>query len=803
MILLAWLSGCATDPGPGAVFRDEVVPALERSCASGSCHGVAPGSAESGEIVNWGLLHFPIDEAGTITDLTWTYQATKRAINTSEDPAFSSLLRKPLSTTFGGTPHYGGENYASTDVGDYQVIYDWIAMETGGGEDPEPLSDLEQLFADTVQPALQGVSCGNGNCHGSSSGVPFHLDGGVAGEVPIAGTRANYKASRKMLSLEGAPEQSRLLRKSLPLHEGGIVHKGGNDAFFDGLDDPRAQAMMDWACAEQAALLGTECGAGPQVSGFVFVRGEVGPRDVFDLDVYAPGTDIWLARAAWPDLEVTETVDLTGALHGGEGDVRDPAVDPAGERMLFSMRLGPDEGHAIYVMELASGEATQLTEPGGAMAGGGLWTDRDPTWGPDGHVWFVSTREGVIADDGERLDAELYELDPATGELSQRSWTPHIERRPIFLTMGKVAGEIAFTVLRDAVPGQAHAHPFRFPPDMHLEYHQHFGTTPDQNLHHDLRETADGRYLIIQGDLGTAWEGGSLAIIDRNFGPEINHLSTSQDPSLPFYAPPCLMVDPDAATIYGPGTLYRDPAGLPDGRALVATAPDVDLLDPAADVELGITVVTLSDSPDGSGPRLVGATRLLDEPGVDEFDPEPVAILRPAPVADGLAWDPSSATGIFYHQGMPMIDAILSNLSPSGSKTIPDDFRWARIIEALPMSAAQCAAMLPLESVLCVSAPRRTSHTTASNCRAAIACINGVRPPPSRQSMLASESLSPARKSKARMAPRPAARCIGSMPKNLSENISRGSCRSVVTSSLSAATCAGVCASAGLGLSRP
>ncbi len=691
LVLALLVTGCGGALSPRAVFEAEVIPVLERSCAASTCHGVLASAEANGGVFDWNTFLFHVDEEYRIVDLGQAYEASLRASNTKEDPSFSTLLRKPLAQTYGGTPHYGGENFLSPRSEDYLAVYDWLVQESGGGEQAEPLNEPEQLFADVVQPLLFGMGCASSNCHGLGAAIPFRLDPGIGGEVSIEGTRTNYGSVTKMLSLDGEPALSRILRKALPLHDGGMTHKGGNSSFLLGRDDYRYESLLAWACEEQERRVGLICDAGPLLAGIVFVRGEVEASHPFDLDVYSPGTDIYLARVGDEGLEPTEILNLTGALHDGLGDARDPAIDASGTRMVFSMRLGEDVGHEIYEMDLGSGEVQALTADSGLLAGGGIATHRDPTWGPENHIWYVSTRAGVLADGGGLLDADLYEFNRDTQENLRRSWTPHIERKPFFLVGGAFGGEVAFSVLRDVIPGQARAHPFRFPPDLSAEYHQHFGITPIEDLFFDMREMTDGRDVVMVGNLESAWVGGNLGLVDRNFGPEMNSQSESQESGLPFYAPPYTNLDPDGATLASPGTLYRDPVGLPDGRILAATSPDVDLTDPTAEVDLGIVVLTLKERLDGRGATLVNTITLIDELGISDFDPEPVYVRRAPPSANDLHWDPSGSTGLLHHQGLPMIDALLDNLSPSGAKTPRNDIRYARLVEALPLTPAERA----------------------------------------------------------------------------------------------------------------
>ena len=674
--------GCARR-SPRAVFDDEIAPILEARCASSQCHGVRTGSAD-GDVVDWTRLFFSVDADGHLTDLDAAAASCRTLINTLEPAILSSLVRKPLPASHGGLPHGGGDNFSSPRDPAVEQILAWIDSEDQGGEDTPPLTGNEALFESTVQPALVSASCMNGNCHGVQSAVPFRLDSsGVDGHIARSATRHNYEASLTMLSLDGFGMQSRLLTKGLPLFDGGIVHRGGNTGFFTGRQDPRVAAIANWACAERQARLQLPCTPEQPIRGIVYVRGELAPEAPFDLDVFSPGTDIYYARVD-ATLTAVDQTNLTASLHSQPADVRDPAVDHTGRKLAFAMRESADSGHDLYEIDLETAGVRRLTDDAGPMATGGRRTHREPTYAPDGHIWFVSTRAGILADGGQLLDADLYELDPSTGAITQRTFTPHIERRPVFLVSGEEAGgEIAFTALRDAIAGQRRAHPFRFPPDLSTEYHQHFGITPPENLFTDLRELPDGRYTIVIGDLGNAWGLGRLGIIDRNFGPEIPSTATSSAPAMPAYESPLVRLDEQTSNRGLTMGAYRDPVALPDGRLLVAYATSaIDLGDLNAQPELRIELLTLSESPARRGPSISARNILIAEPGVDVWDPEPVYARQPARMGEP-AWDPSEATGSFVHNGLSIIEALLGNLPPSGQKVPRDDFAFVRLVEAV------------------------------------------------------------------------------------------------------------------------
>ena len=448
------LTACHNPESVRDHFDTAVLPVLEQRCGAAVCHGVAPGAEEAGDVIDWELLFWAVDGQGHILDPDEAYEAALRAINTVESPEFSTLLRKPLAVGFGGLPHYGRTAFAGPQDPAYVALRDWIAMEPVGGEDPVPLTEMERLFADTVQPALVEGTCFTASCHGTEAGAtPYRLTPGVLGELGIEATRHNYEESLRMLSLDGYPMQSRLLRKSLPLATFGVVHKGTNMDFYAGNTTDGVEAIRRWACAERRLRTGSNCAdeEDAPISAFVYVRGPLAPGRAFEVDSFVPGTDIYRVEVSGAEVEIASPRNLTGPLHEGPADVRDPAVSRDGTRMLFSMRTDAATGHHIYVMDLATGDAEQLTFDNGPLPGNGMATDRDPTWGSDGRIWFVSTRAGEVADGGELLDADIYSLEPG-GDVARWTWTPHVERKLTFFDIGPHGGELA--PARRSTPGR-------------------------------------------------------------------------------------------------------------------------------------------------------------------------------------------------------------------------------------------------------------------------------------------------------------------------------------------------------------
>lgn len=680
VLVAALVVACGEGGSPREEFRAHVVPVLEARCASPACHGVAPDAEARGEVIDWGQLHYRLDRSGRLVDLDAAYSTTKRAIDTTE-PDASSLLRKPLGVEAGGVSHLGGKSFFGPSDPGYRAVREWVAGERGGGEDAEPLDELERRFEQEVQPVLIAGTCLTSTCHGPAAGsIPYQLDPGIGGRLPVSATRHNYDLTLRMVTLDGFPLLSRVVRKAQPLGAG-IPHKGLNFDFFQGEPGGGLEAIAGWICAEREARVGAGCAetSAPPVSGFVFVRGPVAPAHPYDVTTFAPGSDVWLARVTGASLAPAALENLTAVLHpDGPADVRDPAVSRDGKTLVFAMRTRADEGHHLWTLDLDRREARRLTAGNARLPGGALATDRDPSFGPGGSVWFVSTRAGVVDESGALVDADVYSLDPTTGHVRRWTHTPHVERRPVFYDLGDEAGgEVAFGALRATLPGRARAHVFRFPPSLSTEYHQHFGITPVETMVHDLRELPDGRYAGIAGSLETRWELGSLAIVDRNLGPEINARAASSSPALERYVPPMVLLEPSGG--------FRDPAPLADGRILVARQPDpFDPTDPAAPFAPRIELVALRERADGSGPSLETTTVLVEEPGVALTDPEPVAARAPVFVEEEPLPEEGARPALVRHQGMPMIDALLANLPPSGTKQPLGGIAWVRLVEHSP-----------------------------------------------------------------------------------------------------------------------
>ncbi|NUN50839.1 MAG: hypothetical protein HUU15_18690, partial [Candidatus Brocadiae bacterium] len=282
-------------------------------------------------------------------------------LDRSGPPLASALLRAPLAESLGGFVH--PEVFSSLEDPDFLELASWVALETRAR--PGPAARLEPgaetFFAEKVVPILERKTCFGSNCHGRLAFNDLKLDPGIPA-LPGRFTPALHRANRlamlgevtRLVHLSGDVGQSKQLKKSIPVEQGGIVHKGGN-TFLD-RTDPDAAVLMEWLERERneaAAAVGDRPG---EVSGIVFVRRpRATPERALEPLAWLPGGDLILRRGA------VET-NLTAAIHpDGPADVRAADVSYDGRRVAVALRLSENRPFNVWEIEIASGLARALT----------------------------------------------------------------------------------------------------------------------------------------------------------------------------------------------------------------------------------------------------------------------------------------------------------------------------------------------------------------------------------------------------------------------------------------------------------
>lgn len=431
---------------PRRLFDTQVVAVLDRHCSS--CHGVpldAYRTLESGADSR-ALLRWPVDGDGRISTDELRSEAYERCSTRGsgptdlvpidrESPALGSrLLIAPLSETYAGTSSIHPPNFASPEDPDFVTLRRWVEAEISA--DSTPSSGLttaaERFFADEVTLILARKTCFGANCHGSLAFNDLKLHSGVPaleGRFTAAMHRQNRLAMLgqsagqiRMVHLAGDVEQSRQILKNIPISQGGVLHKGGNEFFEKG--DPDYAVLVRWLELEAVeARRRADAPLGEQ-RGIVFVRR---PRDTpqryFEDGTFSPGSDLFWRHGA-------REVNLTAALHpGGPADIRAPDVSYDARRVVLAMRRGESEPFNIWELELETRVARQLTFSADPQV-----HFQDPQYVPDpddasgvrldavslvmvsnaSGEWATSAPEGILgeAEGGDRLritDVQLTE----------------------------------------------------------------------------------------------------------------------------------------------------------------------------------------------------------------------------------------------------------------------------------------------------------------------------------------------------------------------------------------------------------
>lgn len=684
---------CGSD-SPRSTFDSKIIPLLEGNCLSGNCHGVQAQSEANGEHINWDFFFIRIEEDGTVSNPDEAYATTLSRVNTLERAEFSTLLQKPLDATAGGDQHLGGTQFQNRDHKEYQVLRDWIVSESNGGEGHkyEDLSALQKQFTETVQPHFLPLQCMNQACHGrfapfSTFAQPMILDSKA--HFSVDSIKSNYKTARLHLDFGADVSRSRLLRKVLPLDEGGIGHRGGNDIFFRPGDDA-TKAITTWGEAERLAQMGTE--SPPVVSGIVFVRGPISASPTFEHKTFNAGTDLFILEPPEPGGVLR---NLTSGLHKTPADIRDPAVNHDATKIAFAMRKSQADALNIYEIGVDGSGLRQLTFDASALPGGGIAANVQPTYGPDGRIYFTSTRAGILANSYDLLDSDIWVVAPESGELERFTFTPSPEVEPSFIGTGKNYGSLAFT-MRRTINDRYQAPVFRTVLDHNKKYHAdpeihvHHGITADTEIVTSMRTMHDGRYTCVQLNRDNQWRGGRLAVFDRQFGPEVAR-GQEADAAVGGFRHAYSTIDPEAkAGGLSPGGFYRHPVPLPDGSLLVSHAPGpIDLDDPNATPELGLYIVTIKENRDTKEPSLSERVRLIDEPNIAEYDAEPIVV---RPLEDDQshehAWDHerTTSTGTLAFRHVETLEAVFTNTTQLGPKPLRKDLVYARVIESIPVT---------------------------------------------------------------------------------------------------------------------
>ncbi len=692
-------------------FDLHVASELVQRCGTTDCHGVAiddynarepswyslaldaDGSASSAEALqiaydeSIGNITLPVDPTKFGGVLTALDLAVMDRVDTHAEAIFSLLVRKPLPKALGGLPHKGGDNYVSVDHTGLKHLLAWIEME----RDPEPLelTPLETRFGDEVVPVLRRKGCMVSGCHGSTVANPLKLDPGVGGVLSAEMTRRNHAMALHFVNHDSAvPDDSRLLAKALPAALGGIAHRGGNDFFT--ADDPDLAIVRGWIEAEGEA----HAEGDPAVSALVYVARPPSPRPTFDVGAWTPGADLWRLR---PVSAAGERTNLTATLHDDPVDIRTPAVSPDASQVLFAMRTSVEDCLNIYRLALDGGsDPVQLTRDTGCRAETFSLehvnvANLSPTWSPDGRIYFISTRAGVLADKGRFPSTSVWSMAEDGSDVQQVTFSYGHEVDPVL----NHEGQFIITSQRD-IGLERHASLFTFPPNWFTNYHPHFGNQSRYPVFAQVAELPDFREILsLQADEGR-FGAGALAVIDRNLGPDIEDPERVAEAGLPaFHHALTVLSDDRVALGTGAATLWRDPEGLPGRRFVAArSAAPADPTDPAAEVDFGLVLGALRTDDATMDPTLGEVEVLVDEPGVWEVQPSLVQHrgepeLRPTYLRpDDMP--PGTGTALLFDA--VTIESLLRDITPTSRvDKVRTDITGVRVVVGVPPNAEDMA----------------------------------------------------------------------------------------------------------------
>ncbi len=419
--------------------------------------------------------------------------------------------------------------------------------------------------------------------------------------------------------------------------------------------------IREWHKRERAAAMLAPLSAVVYVR---WAQPPAAPDRAQDFDVFAGGAELHYVPASLTptgDVQLTgadQNLNL-GTLCGLSGslDIRRPAVSWDGSKIAFAARSDPSQPLQIYEMDSMAKTCSKhplndlnmfpLPSQCSSPPAGLLVHNFDPSYAPDGRLVFASTR-GNLADvqgnfdycgpqrtpaDPSKPNANLYvyEPDPANmGQfhLRQLTYVLNMERYPSFMADGRIIftaekrepNFYELALRRENLDGG----------DYHPLYAQR-GTIGYYEAT-QVVELADKNFAAIFSNPKAQHAGGALVVFNRSIGVDFHSTNpadylvdnTCIDPtsqsfpedgtmavglptpapsaSLPnFFLHSLRMPDPGASGNPGtPGTIYRSPSALPDGKMLVSIAGSTD---PATFD--GVFDVYTFDPQTGSGNKLI------------------------------------------------------------------------------------------------------------------------------------------------------------------------------------------------------
>lgn len=271
--------------------------------------------------------------------------------------------------------------------------------------------------------------------------------------------------------------------------------------------------------------------------GIAYVRQpvpEMDDADIRDPASFNPGGVLIFRDLASPGAAER---DVTGALTGALGDVKDVEISYDGTRLLFALRLPDIENAApedqptwnIWEYEIASSSLTRVIQSDLQAEKG---QDIAPHYLPDGRIIFTSTRQrtsrATLVDEGKPQFAALDEsrnnpafvlhvMEGDGTDIQQVSFNQSNDLDPVVLE----SGEVVFSRW-DNAPGNNAVHLYKMNPDgsnLQLLYgakSHDTGTNGATVQFTQAREFPDGEVMALLKPFTGAFQGGDIIKIDTD-----------------------------------------------------------------------------------------------------------------------------------------------------------------------------------------------------------------------------------------------------------------------------------------------
>ncbi len=571
-------------------FKSQVQPLL-RTCAGSACHGAAQSD-------------FYVTCGDDDTQVAFNFAQAWAFVAEPVDD--SQILRVPLAVKAGGLPHSGGDQMSSRSDPKYLAVRSWaekVKRVQFGQGDPG-----KQFFADHVQPILLQRGCSFEACHSPAATNDFKLRTGTQGFFSAVALERNYSLMREeFMALEmDDVRRGRAVAKSILPSSGGIAHRGGSV-----LETPGGQlssepcgpynptsstafcTIKEWARIERQALGAevTPMGQGQTVRIVYVDRPANHLAGRLEFDTYQANSDlrsVSIEFAADGSLDPSTASAPTSLLTNcgvtvANVDVQAPSVRRDGKTVAFAMRTSATDPLGIWRVDLDTLACSRITPALPDQAGLKIH-NFDPAWSPDGEwIVFASTRgkPGVGPTRTRKLflpQSDLWRMRADGSGVEQLTFLTNSELRPAFMREGRI------TMTTEKISGDFYQLSGRRLNWDRTDYHPLLAQRAESiyadpgaldqrkpsfgySQATDIREDANGNFLLILSDAGTRGAAGTLAVFNRSVGTfEAGRTDEGYLQSLH-------VVDPAATGRAGTTNgAYRAPYGLPDGTVMVSYA---------------------------------------------------------------------------------------------------------------------------------------------------------------------------------------------------------------------------------------